>query len=443
VTIVMVGLSQWTAPVALRERLSKALEASACASGPASPSSLLLGAGFRESAVLSTCNRLEIYGVPDGAGADPRGTIVRRLTESAGVTAEELEPHLYYKVGVDAVEHLLRVACGLDSQVLGETQILGQVSQAFASARSGGTSGPLLTYLFTRASHAGKRARSETEISRGITSISHAAVVLLEKELGELAGKSILVAGAGETAELAVQALRKHGATQICCVNRTLSSAQDLALRYSCEARPWIELVAALADADAVLTATGSPHPVIYVDDVSPALTQRKGAPLVLVDIAVPRDVDLDVGKLPGVVLHDIDRLEATLDQNLSRRYDAVPGVEEIVARETRRVMEWLHGREAADLVVELREHAKTVAGTELGSALRKLDGLDDDEREVISRMANRIVSKLLHQPTRQLKSRAVDDDFDTYCEAVVDLFGLRCDRPAKPAGVTAESGGG
>ena len=253
--------------------------------------------------------------MPIGSHGDTRGLIVGLLAELGDLAWDELEFHVYYKEDAEAVRHLLRVACGLDSQMLGETQILGQISQAFASARSTGTSGPLLTYLFSRAAHAGKRARSETEISQGGTSISNAAVTLLEKELGDLSSRSILVAGAGETAELAIHALRKHGAAKIRCINRTLSSAQDLALRYGCEARPWGELADALADADAVITATGSPHPVIYADDVAPVLGQRRGGPLVFVDIAVPRDVDPGVGSLPDVVLHDIDHLEATLDQ--------------------------------------------------------------------------------------------------------------------------------
>jgi glutamyl-tRNA reductase len=434
-TIVMVGLSQRTAPVALRERLSKVLEP-ACAADAAPALSPWQAAGFEEVAVLSTCNRLEIYGVPTGIHGDTRGLIVALLAELGKVDWDELEFHIYHKKDAEAVRHLLRVACGLDSQMLGETQILGQVSQAFASARASGTSGPLLTHLFSRAMHAGKKARSETEISQGGTSISHAAVALLEKELGDLSLRSVLVAGAGETAELTVQALRKHGATKICCVNRTLSSAQDIADRYGCQARPWGELAGAFVDADAVITATGSPHPVIYVDDVAPILEQRQGAPLVFVDIAVPRDVDLEVGSLPGVVLHDIDHLEATLDQNLSRRFAAVPKVEDIIVQETQVVMEWLHGREATAVVAELRDHATSVAAAELTAALRKLDGLDKDGEEIISRMANRIVSKLLHHPTKQLKSRASSGDFEVYCDAVIDLFGLDHQRPQpdKPA---------
>ncbi len=381
--------------------------------------------------------------MPTGTHGDTRGLIVGLLAELGDLAWDELEFHVYYKENADAVRHLLRVACGLDSQMLGETQILGQISQAFASARSSGTSGPLLTYLFSRAAHAGKRARSETEISQGGTSISNAAVNLLERELGDLALRSIVVAGAGETAELAIQVLHKHGATKVCCINRTLSSAQDLALRNGCEARPWGELADALADADAVITATGSPHPVIYADDVAPILEQRQGAPLVFVDIAVPRDVDPGVASLPNVVLHDIDHLEATLDHNLTRRFEAVPNVEEIVGTEARLVMEWLHGREAADLLAELHERARAVADAELGGALRKLDGLDQNAEEVISRMANRIVGKLLHQPTKQLKSRASSEDFEVYCDAIVDLFGLERNRPLHPDGLTAEGGGG
>jgi len=441
-TIVLVGFSQRTASVALRERLSKVLEPCGCPSDAAAFSPWL-EPGFRELAFLSTCNRLEVYGVPNGAARDTCGLIVGRLAELGDLAPGELESHVYQKEDRDAVRHLLRVACGLDSQMLGETQILGQVSQAFAAARSAGTSGPSLTYLFSRAAHAGKRARSETEISRGATSISHAAVVLLEKELGDLSGRSVLVVGAGETAELAVEALHKHGALDVSCINRSLSSALALALRTGCRALPWAELTQALVSADAVIAATGAPHPVIYAADVTPALAQRRRLPLVAVDIAVPRDVDLPVGALPGVVLHDIDKLEVTLDRNLSRRRAAVPEVEAIIAEETQAVMDWLHGREATGVVAELREQARSVAEAELGGALRKLEGLDQNAQEIISRMANRIVSKLLHEPTRRLKSRASSEDFPVYRDAVVDLFGLKDVTLHQPEGLTEEGGDG
>jgi glutamyl-tRNA reductase len=442
-TVVLVGLSQRTASVALRERLCRVLESSSCVSDTTPALSSLWASGFREFAYLSTCNRLEVYTVSNGTHGSARGLIVGRLAELGDIAPDQLDNHVYHKEDADAVGHLLRVACGLDSQMLGETQILGQVSDAFASARANGTSGPILTYLFSRAAHAGKRARTETEISRGGTSISQAAATLLENELGELSSRSVLVVGGGDTAELAVQALHKRGARKVWCVNRTLSSAQALALRFGCQARPWGELAGVLAGADAVITATGSPHPVIYADDVAPVLERRQGVPLVFVDIAVPRDVDLGVGSLPGVVLHDIDQLEAARDYNLSRRSAAVPEVEEIVTRETQRVMEWLHGREATDLVAELREHARAVADAELRSALRKLEGSDETTEQVVSRMANRIVSKLLHQPTKQLKSRASSEDFEVYCDAVVDLFGLEQERPPQPDGLTGEGGGG
>jgi glutamyl-tRNA reductase len=424
-TIVLVGLSHRTAPVSLRERLSNALDKTGCEDGAITGVSSFLSSGFREAVLLSTCNRLEIYAVPTCGAGDACELIVECLAQAGAVTRTELEPHIYHEQDADAVRHLLRVASGLDSQLLGETQILGQVSQAFASARAEGTSGAVLTYLFSRAVHAGKRARTETDISRGNTSISHAAVDLLEKQLGDLGARSILVLGAGETAELAVQALLKHGATNVCCINRTLSSAQELAARLGCHARPWGELAAALAVSDAVITATGSPHPVIYADDVGPTLAQREGTPLVFVDIAVPRDVDLEVASLPGVVLEDIDRLEAALDHNLSRRSAAVPEVEEIISSETQRVMDWLHGREATALVAELRENAASVVDAEVAAALRKLGHNGSNAEAVVSRMANRIVGKLLHEPTRQLKSRASSGDFDVYCQAMVDLFGL------------------
>ncbi|OFV84680.1 MAG: glutamyl-tRNA reductase, partial [Acidobacteria bacterium RBG_16_64_8] len=401
------------------------------------------GPDFRESALLSTCNRFEVYGVPVGAARDACALMVGRLADVGGLTREELEPHIYQKEDREAVEHLLRVACGLDSQLLGETQILGQVSQSLAAARASGTTGPQLTYLFSRAAHAGKRARSETEISRGATSIGHAAVTLLEKELGDLSARTVLVVGAGEIAELAVRALCEHAASEVWCINRSMPAAQALAVRNGCRARPWAELPQALASVDAVISATGAPHAVIYAEDVEPVLERRQGLPLVLMDIAVPRDVDLAVGALPGVVLHDIDKLEATLDRNLRRRWASVPRVEDIISTETEVVMDWLHGRDAKQLVAELRERARSVADAELGGALRKLNGLDEDAQEIVARMANRIVGKLLHQPTKRLKSRASSEDFATYCDAVVDLFGLTGEPLHKPEGLTEAGGGG
>ena len=423
-SIVVIGLSQRTAPVALREKLSQVLGSSAC-DGSASPVLTdWMDTGFRELALLSTCNRLEIYGVASGHDIDTREIVVSQLAELSEVSRDELEPHFYHKKDAEAVQHLLRVSCGLDSQLLGETQILGQVSTAFTNARESGSCGPLLTYAFSRAAYAGKKARAQTEISRGGTSISHAAVSLLEQELGTLAGRDILVVGAGESAELAIQALYKHGATDVCCINRTYASAHALGLRSGCSARPWNELQHALVLADAVITVTGAPHPVLYADDVTPVLGQRQDRPLLLVDIAVPRDVDLEVGSLPGVDLHDIDELEAARDHNVNRRVAAIPEVEEIVARETQVVMDWLHGREAAELLAELRELARSVAASEVAAALRKLDGVANVE-DVIERTANRIVGKLLHQPMKQLKSRANSEDFEVYHDAVVDLFGL------------------
>jgi glutamyl-tRNA reductase len=369
--------------------------------------------------------------------------IIKRLAELSHLASEELEKHIYQMEDRDAVDHLMRVACGLDSQLLGETQILGQVAHSCSAPRSTGAPGPLLTYLFSRAAHTGKRARSETEISRGATSISHAAVALLEKELGDLAAMSVLVIGAGETAELAVQALHKHGATEITCINRSLTGAQEMASRTGCRARPWAELTAALAGADALIAATGAPHPVIYSEDVEPALALKRVHPLVVIDVAVPRDVDLEVGELPGVILHDIDKLDATLDHNLRRRRAAVPQVEKIIAEESQGVMNWLHGREATEVVADLREHARLLARTELEAALRKLEGLDDNAQEVISRMTHRIVNKLLHQPTERLKSKTVSEDFAAYRDVVADLFGLKAEPVSPSARVMEEAGDG
>lgn len=440
--IFLVGLSHHTAPVQIREKLTlsdcslrMALEDLPMAAATAQADRLDRARNgldgtiqtpqtIQEAVIISTCNRLEIYGTapdPDAAWDQIAG-FLGRLQD---IPLAELSPHLYCKRERDAVAHLMRVTAGLDSLILGEPQILGQTGYAYEQAQVVGVTGPILSHLFAQAIHAGKRARSETAISRHTTSVGHAAVLLAKEKMADLAEMRVLMVGAGEMADLAADALIRHGAQHFRCINRTHSRAVELAQRVNGIALSWYDLPEALAWADLIFTATGAPHTVIHASDVAPILAQRPDRPLTLIDMAVPRDVEEAVGRLPGVTCHNIDDLQATLDANLAQRVAAIPDVEQILAEEVEHFQEWLHGRRVVDTIVDLRRRAEAVARGEVDDALSRLGHLDAREQEVVTRLAHRLVNKLLHEPTVRLKSHAANGNGFTYAHMVRDLFGL------------------
>lgn len=420
IELVLIGINHRTAAVDVREKLNLA------ATG--SDGSLAASVGSEhvsEMAAVSTCNRLEIYYVGAGSAAGAEEAIVHWFVQASGLSTDEIRPSIYIKSGRQAVQHLLRVACGLDSQILGETQILGQVGQCFVNGRAGSTVGPVLTYVFSRALHAGKRARAETGIAYGGTSISHAAASLLAREIGGLSSKQVLVIGAGEAAQKALQALRRQGSPRVVCVGRSMTRAVSLATATGCDALPWSALGQALATADAVISATSAPHPILYMEDIVPLLELRGGKPLVLVDIAVPRDIDSAVGELPSVVLYDIDTLEATLDEGRAVREAAVPTVEQIVSEETDGIMAWLRGRKVVPLIHEFRQRARAVADAEARRAVARSGDFSPQQQEIIFQMARRIANKMLHEPTVRLKAQAQRDDDERHLQAFREIFGL------------------
>lgn len=398
--VLLVGLSHRTAPLTLREQL-------ALAEDSLEPALHLLSqAGLREVVALMTCNRLEIYGVGQG-GAEVEAFLASRCN----LPLDELRPHLYIETGAGAVRHLMRVAAGLDSMILGEQQILGQVQAAFEIAQAAGTTGPVLSHLFAQAAHAGKRARNETEVSRHTTSISHAAVQMAQARVGDLKKARALVIGGGEMSSLAAQALHRHGIGQLTCINRTFERAQTLAGQFEGRARRWEELTAAMAEADVVVTATSAPNAIIQAADVR--------SPLVIVDIALPRDVAAEASVLPGVHYYDLDALKAYVEANLARREAAIAGVDSIIDEEMARFEEWLRGRSVAPVISALRDKVTAVADGEVEAALRRLGDLDEGQQKVVELLAHRIVNKILHEPTVRLR-----DETD-YAGAVRDLFSL------------------
>lgn len=423
-SLVLVGLNHRTAPVELRERLSL----SGCALNMALDE--LIGfqvegvaASVHEAVILSTCNRLEVYTATDRAN-DGALLIEQFLAGLQNLNPDELRPYLYIKDGDDAVDHLMRVACGLDAMILGEPQILGQVTQAFEDAHKAGATGPILSHLFSQATHAGKRARTETEISRHTTSVSHAGALLVIDKLGAINDKNVLVVGAGEMAVLAAQALQRYGNPRLTFINRTYGRAEALAQQVGGQALAWYQLEDALSWADAVITATGAPHTVIYANEVASILEKRTQMPLVFVDIAVPRDVEESVGDLPGVICCDIDDLQSTVDANAAQRRAAVPAVEAIIADERGRFMEWYHSRHVTPVIKTLREWAQSMAAAEVEQALNRLPHDPQTER-VVQQLAHRIVNRLLHEPTVRLRSHAAGGNGHGYAHAVRELFGL------------------
>jgi glutamyl-tRNA reductase len=429
--IVLVGLNHRTAPVALREQFSladcgvrMALEDFGI-SGQRHRSAIPDSGQLKEAVILSTCNRLEVYAiVPDDPYAG-RDNIETYLADLQGIPTQELHPHLYTMFEEEAIQHLMRVAAGLDSMVLGEPQILGQVSSAQTHAQRTGTIGPILMQLFDRAVRAGKKARSETEIGQHSTSVSHTAVRLVREELGDLSQSHALLVGAGEMAEVAARALLSEGVQQLSFINRTYARAESMAREYSGQALNWYHLPAALAMADVVVAVTGAPHVVIHESDVRPILAERAGRPLYFVDIAVPRDVEESVGDLPTVNLFDIDQLQSVVDANLSQRRAAVPKVESIVAQESTRFDDWLQSRQVLPVLLELRQKTKNIADNELRRHEHRLGQLPSDDREMVSQIVHRVVNKILHEPTVRLKTSAAEGNGLEYAHTLRDLFGL------------------
>jgi len=420
--ILSIGLNHTTAPIELRERLAfgeDQVRASLARSGCGHSD---ITSETKEMVILSTCNRIEIYAVSSHKSFTGLEAF---LSDTRGVPADDFHPHLYHLADAEAVRHLLDVAAGLDSLVLGEPQILGQVTRALELARGIGSSGPLLSRLFQSAIHAGKRARTETAISRNPASVSSLAAGLCERSVHDLKKAQIVILGAGEMAELAVEALRKRGANKLVVVNRTLERAHALATRWNAEADTFENLERVLVRADILIASTGAPHTIIGTEMVDSAMQQRSSRPLMLVDIAVPRDVDSDVAKIPNVYLHDIDNLNAHLEQSLAERASEVPCVEAILDEEEGKFMEFLASLDMLPLISDMHLKAEAIRQAELNKTLRRLPDLSEIERARIEALTQALVKKLLDEPTTRLRAQANTPTALEYADVARTLFGL------------------
>ncbi len=426
--LLLVGVSHRTAPVDLRERIdfsARGVEA-AVVSLAARPSN-------SEAAILSTCNRAEVY----LAAADPdaaREDVVDFLREFHGVEPEEVRPHLYELQDADAAKHLFRVASGLDSLVVGEPQILGQVKDAYGVASAQQSCGPLLNKLFHSSFLAGKRVRTETSLGEGAVSVSYAAVSLARKIFGKLEDRVVVVVGAGEMGKLTAVHLKAQGIRRMVITSRTMSHASALAESIGASAVPWERLHAALGEADIVITATGAKLPILVRSDVAAIMKPRRNRPLFLIDIAVPRDVDPAAGDLDQVFLYNIDDLQAIVQENLTRRAAEMTRAEGIVAEEVDRFAAWLRSRGAIPTVVALRQRFESIRRSELDRLQHKLSGLPPDARARVDEVTRLIVEKLLLTPTEQLKSLPDTDTVATYSDALTRLFSLTPGNGSRPA---------
>jgi glutamyl-tRNA reductase len=428
-----VGLSHRTAPVELRECVDFSR-----GGVDAALSALALRRAGRELVVLSTCNRAEIYAVGDtDATAD---TLTRFFGEYHGRSHAEMAQHLYVYRGGDAARHLFRVAAGLDSLVVGEPQILGQVKSAYSMASDRHYTGPLTHRLFHSAFAVGKRVRTETGLGEGAVSVSYAAIALAKKIFGDLKGLGVLILGAGEMAKLTAIHLQTQQVRQITIASRTLSTAQTLASRLNGSAVPWTALDTALGAADIVITATGATDPVLTRMRIEEVMRPRRRRPLFVIDIALPRDVEGSVGDLDQVFLYNIDDLQAIVTENLAKRGAELARADTIVNDEVGRFTAWWQSREIIPTVVALRQRFEEIRQAELNRLAPKLNGLPPEARARLEEITHLIVEKLLLTPTEQLKSVSDEAMVVAYSDALNRLFSLAADEKAARAGEPAET---
>ena len=417
-----VGLSHRTAPVELRECVDFSR------GGVDAALSALATRGLgREIVVLSTCNRAEIYAVGEGdATADALG---RFFSEYHNLPHAQMAEHLYHRRGAEAARHLFRVAAGLDSLVVGEPQIFGQVKDAFSTASGRQLTGATINRLFHAAFSVGKRVRSETRLGEGAVSVSYAAIALARKILGNLKGLSVLILGAGEMAKLTAVHLKTHEVRQLTIASRTLLTAQNLATELGANAVAWTDLDGALADADIVVTATGAADPVLTRSRIEEIMRPRRSRALFIIDIALPRDVESSAGNLDQVFLYNIDDLQAIVKENLARRTAELTRAEAIVEEEVERFRSWVQSREIVPTLVALRSRFDAIRKSELKRLEPKLAGLTPDARARVEEITRLIVEKLLLTPTEQLKAVTDEAIVVAYSDALNNLFSLTDDK--------------
>jgi glutamyl-tRNA reductase len=416
--IVVVGLSHKTAPLAVREAMAFPRETLKAALDRVREEARL-----EEAVILSTCNRVEVYGLAKEPGTPE--AVARFIAEYHGRPAGELLPHLYQLEGEDAVRHAFRVAASLDSMVLGEPQILGQVKTAYEDAAAAAALGSVLNALRNRSVAAAKRARSETGIGHNAVSVSFVAVELARKIFGDLRDRHVLLVGAGKMSELAARHLVRAGARASVLGGRRFARAEELAAALGGRAAPFEALRQELGRAEIVISGTGAPGLVIERADVEAAQAARRHRPLFLIDIAVPRDVDPEAAGVPGAFLYDLDDLKAVAEANLRERRKEAAAAEAIVEREVADFLAWRRSLEAVPLLVELRRRGDEIRRHEIEKARARLGSLTPDQEKAIDGLTASIVNKILHPPTVHLKEIASNGHAPEHVSFIRKLLGL------------------
>jgi glutamyl-tRNA reductase len=422
--IYCLGLNHTTARLDLREKL--ALDEDVVRIALARLACGHVVTRLNELVLISTCNRIEIYSTSNAVVFDELETF---LSDVSGVSVDQFHSHVYRFSDMGAVRHLFEVAAGLDSLVVGEPQILGQVTRALELARGQNTAGSVLNRLFQAAIHAGKRTRTETAISRNPASVSSLAASMSERVVHKISEAQIVILGAGEMAELAVEALRKRGVEKILVVNRTLERAHALTERWNAHATTFENLHTALMSADILIASTGAPHTIISSEMVHETMKHRASRPLVLIDIAVPRDIDPDVANIPHVKLYDMDTLNAQLEHSLAERKAEIPQVKNILDEELALFEDYLKSLDMLPLIADMRQNAEAIRQTELEKTLRHLPDLTEAERNHIEAMTLALVKKLLHAPTHRLREEAASPRASEYADVARKLFNLSDER--------------
>jgi glutamyl-tRNA reductase len=418
--ILVVGLSHKTAPIELRERLS--------VSEQDLPKPLeLLGDSpeIAERMLIATCNRVEVYAVAEGSVEKAVEAITDRLAAHHKLEKSRFEDKLYTHTAAAAVRHVFRVASSLDSMVVGEPQILGQVKSAYSIARSQEATGVILTNLLEQAFHVAKRVRTETGIGASAVSVSSAAVELARKIFGDLAGRTVLIIGAGEMAELALRHLLDDGVRSVLVANRSYDRAVALARQFCGRAVTFESFRQEMGGADIVISATSAPHVILKKEDMQSIIQQRRHRPIFLIDIADPRDIDAACNEVDNVYLYNIDDLQSVVDANLKERQREAERAEAIIEREVGVYLTWLRSLDVVPTIVSLRQRVEEIRGAELQRVLGRLGDLSPEQREAVTVMTHAMVNKILHQPMTELKRRAALQDGHLYTSVLRRLFGL------------------
>lgn len=423
--ILLIGLNHESTPVELREKLAFQQQRLGVALTQLTQQGGQEEQHISEAVILSTCNRVEIYALAENCDRGAR-SIKRFLSRFHKIPLADFQACLYEHRDLSAVEHLFSVTSGVDSMILGETQIQGQVKQAFELAQEYQTVGPLLSNLFRNALTVGKRVRSETAISEHSLSISHAAVNLVRTRFEEPAGLNLLVLGLGKMSLMAVKALLKLGVGNLSVINRTPENAQDLTKDLPVKTFGFERLESCVMDADVIISSTAAPHAVLEFEQMTRIMNKRSQKGLMIIDIAVPRDVEPEVDRIKNVNLYNIDQLENQIQSNRERRCDAVSKARDIINAELTTFLNWMRSLEVKPVITELRDRVDEIGSYEVERALRRFEkDLSENDADVVRELSHRIINKILHTPLVRLREEAANGNGHVYAASVKNLFNL------------------